>query len=62
MRKGNEMADMRIAYQYHHLTEEAKKVAQKVAQSVIEGIKLDPSQFLYNEDGSKFEHSTTVQL
>lgn len=56
------MANMRIAYQYHHLTEEAKKVALKVAQSVIEGVELDHSQFLYNEDGSKFEHSTTVQL
>lgn len=47
---------MRIAYQYHHLTGEAKKRAEKENKGYL------LTQFLYNKDGSIFENSTTVEL
>jgi hypothetical protein len=45
---------MRIAYQFHHLNEEA----QKLAATNNAGKLL--TQFLYNVDGSNFKCSTTV--
>lgn len=47
---------MRIAYHYHHLTENAKRVAQRNNKGML------LTQFLYNADGTRFEHSTTVDL
>ncbi len=47
---------MRIAYQYHHLSEAAKAVAQR------ENVGHLLTQYLYNADGTRFEHSTTVNL
>ena len=47
---------MRTAYQYHHLSTEAKKVAAENNKGTL------LSQWLYNKDGTRFENSTTVQL
>lgn len=47
---------MRIAYQYHHLSEEAQKVAQRNNEGKL------LTQFLYNADGTNFVISTTVNL
>lgn len=47
---------MRIAYQYHHLTENAKRVAQRNNKGML------LTQFLYNADGTRFKVSTTVDL
>lgn len=47
---------MRIAYKYEHLSDKAKKVAQ----SQSEGALL--AQWLYNEDGTIFKNSTTIEL
>lgn len=47
---------MRIAYQFHHLSDEAKKKAENDNKGHL------LTQHLYNKDGSKFEHSTEVQL
>ncbi len=48
------MVNMRIAYQYHHLSNEA----QDVAKNNNKGMLL--SQFLYNIDGTNFESSSKV--
>lgn len=45
---------MREAFQFHHLTDEAKKVAEKNNQGML------LTQFLYNKDGTNFEPSATV--
>lgn len=47
---------MRTAYQYHHLSEVAKQVAQRENEGRL------LTQYLYNIDGTRFEHSTTVNL
>lgn len=47
---------MRTAYQFHHLSDVAKLRAEKEQKGML------LTQFLYNEDGSKFEISTTVHL
>ena len=47
---------MRTAYQFHHLSEEAKKVARKQQKGT------DLNQWLYNIDGTLFKSSTTIQL
>ena len=44
---------MREALQFHHLTDEAKKVAEKNNEGKL------LTQFLYNKDGTNFECSTT---
>jgi len=43
------MADMRIAYQYHHLSDKAKKKAEHENKGKL------LSQYLYNEDGSRYK-------
>ncbi|MFK5949505.1 MAG: hypothetical protein QM500_12135 [Methylococcales bacterium] len=48
--------DMRTAYQYHHLSAEAKEVAANNNKGKL------LTQFLYNEDGTNFEISTPVYL
>jgi hypothetical protein len=50
------MANMRTAFQFHQLGDEAKKVAEEQNKGTL------LSQWLYNEDGTRFETSTTVQL
>jgi hypothetical protein len=47
---------MRTTYQYHHLSDKAKEVAAKQNEGTL------LSQWLYNEDGTRFKSSTTVQL
>ena len=47
---------MRIAYQYHHLSEAAKQVAERENKGHL------LTQYLYNADGTRFWHSTTVDL
>ena len=47
---------MRTAYQYHHLSEEAKKVAAEENKGTL------LTQWLYNGDGTRFKNSTEVQL
>lgn len=47
---------MRIAYQFKHLSAEAKKVAEHENRGCL------LTQFLYNENGTRFEISTTVNL
>lgn len=50
------MVDMRMAYQWHHLSVKAKKKAEKENKGHL------LSQYLYNKDGSRFENSTRVDL
>ena len=50
------MKNTKTAYQYHHLTEEAKKVAQEQNKGTL------LTQWFYNADGTKFQNSTVVQL
>jgi len=45
---------MRKAFQFHHLTDEAKKVAENNNKGLL------LTQFLYNKDGTNFDSSTTV--
>ena len=52
----NVMVDMRMAYQWHHLSVKAKKKAEKENKGHL------LSQYLYNKDGSRFENSTRVDL
>jgi hypothetical protein len=47
---------MRTAYKYQQLSDEAKKVAAEQNKGTL------LTQWLYNEDGTRFECSTTVQL
>lgn len=47
---------MRTAYQYHHLSDKSKEVAAKQNKGTL------LTQWVYNEDGTKFETSTTIQL
>jgi len=46
---------MRIAYQFHHLSDEAKEYARKHSKGLL-------TQWLYNIDGTKFISSTAVYL
>ncbi|WP_412464181.1 hypothetical protein [Flavobacterium mekongense] len=46
----------RTAYQFKHLSKEAKEKAQK------ENENIDLNRLLYNIDGTRFKHSTTIQL
>lgn len=50
------MTKMRTAYQFQHLSDEAKKIAEEQNKGTL------LTQWLYNEDGTRFENSTTVQL
>ena len=45
---------MRVAYQFHHLSDTAKKVAEKQNKGTL------LTQWLYNENGTKFQTSTVV--
>lgn len=45
---------MRVAYQFHHLSDTAKEVAEKQNKGTL------LTQWLYNEDGTKFQTSTVV--
>ena len=47
---------MRIAYQFHHLSDEAKKVAEKENKGTL------LTQWLYNIDGTLFQISTAVDI
>ena len=47
---------LRLSYQYHHLNNDAKKNAVKLYTGEL------LTQWLYNVDGTKFKHSTTVEL
>ena len=47
---------MRTAYKYEQLGDEAKKVAAEQNEGTL------LTQWLYNEDGTRFESSTTIQL
>ena len=47
---------MRIAYQYHQLSDKSKNLAKENNKVT------DLTQWLYNKDGSTFETSTTVNL
>jgi len=47
---------MRVSYQFHNLSDKAKKVATDQNKGTL------LTQWLYNEDGTRFISCTVVQL